>query len=61
MDLFTIIVVIVVIGIAMWAINKYIPMQPAILKILNITVVAFLVFWILKISGVIAYLSKIVL
>lgn len=57
MNLLTIIIVIVVIGLVMWAINTYIPMQPGIKKILNIAVIVILIIWILKILGAFTYLS----
>lgn len=46
MDLFTIIFVIVVVGVVLWAINTYVTfMDPNVKKILNIAVIALLVIW----------------
>ena len=47
MDLISLIVTLVVIGIALWLINAYVPMQPSIKKILNIAVVVLVVLWLL--------------
>lgn len=59
MSLLTIIIVIVVIGLIMWAINTYIPMQPGVKKILNIAVIVILIIWILKALNVFSYMSNI--
>jgi hypothetical protein len=48
MDLITLIIVIVVIGVLLWAINTYVPMDAKIKNILNIVVVLVLVLWILS-------------
>jgi hypothetical protein len=42
MSLITLIVVLVLVGVIMWAVNTYIPMEPMIKKILNIAVIIFL-------------------
>jgi hypothetical protein len=47
MDLLTLIVVIVIVGVALWAINQYVPMQPPIKTILNVVVILILVIWLL--------------
>lgn len=57
MSLISLIVAIVVVGILLWAINSYIPMDDKIKKILNIVVVVVLVLWILQAFGVWGYLS----
>lgn len=45
MDLISLIVVLVVVGVIMWLINTYVPMQPQIKKILNIAVIIFVLLW----------------
>jgi hypothetical protein len=47
MDLITLIVVLVVIGLLMWLINAKVPMEPTIKQILNIAVIIFVVLWLL--------------
>lgn len=57
MSLITILLVIVVVGVLLWLINSYIPMQPTIKKILNIVVVVIVVIWLLKVIGVFSSLN----
>ena len=52
MSLITLIVVLVLVGVALWAINTYIPMDAKIKKILNIVVVIAVVLWLLYGFGV---------
>jgi hypothetical protein len=47
MDLVTLILVLVVIGVIMWLINAKVPMDPTIKQILNIAVIIFVVLWLL--------------
>ena len=48
MDLISLIIVLVAIGVILWLINTYIPMDPKIKNILNIVVVIAVVLWILS-------------
>lgn len=59
MDLFTVLVVLVVVGIALYCINKFIPMEATVKKILNIAVIIGVVLWLLKVSGILAELKSI--
>ena len=59
MSLLYIIVAIVVVGLILYAINTYLPMDAKIKNILNIVVVVFLIIWILKVVGVWAYLENV--
>jgi hypothetical protein len=52
MPLLTIVIVILVVGVILWLINSYIPMQRTIKGILNAVVVIILVIWLLKVFGV---------
>ena len=47
MSLLTLIVVLVIVGVVLWAINTYVPMEPGIKRLLNIAVIVFLVIWLL--------------
>ena len=49
MPILTLILVLVVIGVVLWLINTYIPMQPAIKTILNAVVVVILIIWLLAV------------
>ena len=53
MPLLTVVVVLIVVGILMWLINAYIPMQGTIKKILNAVVVICVIIWLLSVFGVI--------
>jgi len=48
MDLLQLIILICVIGLLLWAVNKYIPMDPNIKSILNVVVVIALILFILS-------------
>lgn len=52
--LISIIVTLVVIGVILWLINSYIPMDGKIKQILNIVVVIAVVLWLLKAFGLLA-------
>lgn len=49
MDLISLVIVIIVIGVVLWLVNTYIPMDPKIKNVLNIVVIVALVIWILGI------------
>ena len=53
MPLLTIVIVLIVVGVALWLINTYIPMPKAIKSILNIVVVIAIVIWLLYAFGII--------
>ncbi len=57
MSILGLIIAIVVVGLLLWAINSFIPMEPRVKQILNIVVIVLLVIWILKALGVFAMLS----
>ena len=59
MSLISVIIIIVLIGVIMWAVNKYIPMAPNIKTLLNIAVVVILVIWLLSLFGVLSDLNAI--
>ena len=52
MPLLTIILVILGVGVLLWLIHRFIPMQSTIKSILNAVVVIILVVWLLKVFGV---------
>jgi hypothetical protein len=59
MSLLTIILVIVVVGVLLWAINSFIPMDSKVKSILNIVVVIALILWLLQAFGVLGSLSSV--
>ncbi len=48
MGLIQIIIVIVVIGVIMWAINTYIPMAEGLKRVLNVAVIIIVCLWLLS-------------
>ena len=59
MPIFTLIIVLVIIGFALWAATTYIPMNPSIKKILVIAVVAAVVLWLLSVFGILPNIANI--
>lgn len=52
MSVLTIILVLVAIGVILWLVNAYVPMDAKIKTILNVVVVIIVVLWLLKVFGV---------
>jgi low temperature requirement protein LtrA len=48
MPLINLVVVLIVVGVLLWAVNNYIPMDGKIKQIMNIVVVVVVVLWILS-------------
>lgn len=57
MPLLDLIVALVVLGVGLWLINNYIPMDSTIKKILNVVVVIVVVLWLLSAFGLLGPLS----
>ena len=51
MSLLSILLVIIVVGVLLWLVNTYIPMDRKIKNILNIVVVIVVIVWLLKAFG----------
>ena len=51
MDLLHLVLILVVIGVVLWLMNKYIPMEPIIKRIINIVVVIVVICWLLRVFG----------
>jgi hypothetical protein len=58
MSLVTLVITICVVGLLLWLVNRFIPMQGQIKGILNAVVVIALVVWLLKIFGMLTYLEQ---
>jgi hypothetical protein len=59
MSLISLLLVLVIVGVVLWLINTYIPMDGKIKKILNVAVVIFVILWLLGASGVLGSMSSI--
>ena len=57
MPILTILVGIIIVGVLLYLVNAYIPMDAKIKNILNVVVVIVLVVWLLYAFGVFTYLS----
>ncbi|MBE0531758.1 MAG: hypothetical protein IH626_13090 [Rhodospirillales bacterium] len=59
MPLINLVIVLIVVGVLLWAVNTYIPMDRKIKNILNIVVVIAVVVWLLRAFGVLESLGMI--
>lgn len=59
MPLVTIVIVLIVVGVLLWLINTYVPMDRKIKNILNIVVVIFVVIWLLQALGLMGSLNNV--
>ena len=59
MPLINLIITLVVVGVLLWLINSFIPMQRTIKQILNVVVIIVVIIWLLSAFGVIGPISGI--
>jgi hypothetical protein len=59
MPLLNIVIVLVVVGVLLWLVNNYIPMDGKIRSILNAIVVIVVVLWLLQAFGILGALGGI--
>lgn len=59
MPLIQVVLVLVVVGVILWLINRFIPMARSIKSILNAVVIIAVVLWLLNVFGLSSYLSTI--
>ena len=55
MSLISLVVTLIVVGVLLWLVNAYIPMDGKIKKILNIVVVIVVVLWLLNVFGILGH------
>jgi hypothetical protein len=58
MPLVTVVITLLVVGVLLWLVNRYIPMQSQIKSILNGVVVVVVVLWLLRAFGLLDYLLQ---
>jgi len=58
MPLLNIVVALIVVGVALWLINRFIPMASSIKTILNVVVVVAVCVWVLQAAGLWGQLSS---
>ena len=59
MDLLQVVIVLIVVGVLLWLVNNYLPMDGKIKSILNGVVVIAVVLWLLQTFGVLGSLSSV--
>ena len=59
MSLVTVLLVLVCVGVILWLINTYIPMDRKIKQILNVVIVIAVVLWLLQAFGVLSGLHSV--
>jgi hypothetical protein len=59
MPLLNVLIALVVVGVILWLINTYIPMDSKIKRILNVVVVIMVVLWLLKAFGLLSGLTNV--
>jgi hypothetical protein len=58
MSLVTVLLVLIVVGVVLWLVNTYLPMDRKIKNILNVVVVIVTVLWLLQAFGLLDSLKK---
>ncbi len=58
MPLIHLVIVLIVVGVLLWLVNNYVPMDSKIKSILNAVVVICVVLWLLQVFGVLGALSS---
>lgn len=59
MSLITVLLVLIAVGVILWLVNTYIPMDANIKKIINIIAIILVVIWLLEALGIIPLLSSV--
>jgi len=59
MPLITVVIYLILVGVLLWLVNNYIPMDGKIKQIVNILVVVVVVIWLLQVLGVMGPLNRI--
>jgi hypothetical protein len=59
MPLINLVIVLLVVGVLLWLVNTYIPMDRKIKNIVNIVVVIVVVLWLLQVFGVLGPMNNI--
>lgn len=59
MSLISVVVVLIIVGVALWLINTYIPMDAKIKSILNVVVIIVIAIWLLQSFGVLGNINEV--
>ena len=58
MPLLQVVLVLIVVGVLLWLVNRFIPMASSIKSILNAVVIIIVVVWLLNIFGLMRYITN---
>ena len=58
MPMIQVVETLIVVGVLLWLVNRFIPMASSIKSILNAVVIIVVVLWLLKVFGVLPSLSR---
>lgn len=58
MPLINIVIALIIVGVALWLINNFIPMAGSIKSILNIVVIVAVAIWVLKAVGMWSHITS---
>ena len=59
MSLITLVITLIVVGVLLWLLNTYLPLDGTIKRIINIVVIVAVVLWLLSAFGLLAGLGNI--
>lgn len=59
MSLLSLVLTLIVVGVLLWAVNAYIPMDAKIKNIMNIVVVIAVVIWVLSAFGLFGHMGSV--
>ncbi|MBF0484376.1 MAG: hypothetical protein HQL25_06680 [Candidatus Omnitrophica bacterium] len=59
MSLISVIITLVVVGVILWLVNTYIPMDAKIKQVLNVLVLIVVIVWLLQAFGVLGNINQI--
>lgn len=58
MSVLTVILVIIAVGVLLWLVNRFVPMQSTVRSVLNAVVVILLIVWLLDVFGLLDVLES---
>jgi hypothetical protein len=59
MPLVHVVIILIVVGVLLWAVNAYIPMDEKIKRIMNVVVVIAVVIWLLGVFGILGDINTV--
>jgi len=59
MPLISIIIVLCVIGVILWLIDTYLPLDPTIKRIIQIVIIVVIILWLLQVFGLMGTLNSV--